>query len=203
MEIQYLRKESQAFADLTRRHDATKQQLLAQISNYESQVNDLERANIDLRARAHKARSVHMELQAECDGLKLQLSRQAADRPKFRKSKTELMASVSMIDAASQGGAGSTTSIVSKKKGAAGSAGRAVVKGTKSQGARRLAQGGADAVSSLGQLAQKGGWQSNFKDTHAKEGSMFSTGPGLGAGSPMKSLRLGGALEDSMWSKII
>ena len=62
------------------------------------------------------------------------------------------------------------------------------------------------SLQAVGKLAQKGGWQSNFKDfkdSLAKEGSTFSTGPGLGAGSPVKSLRLGGALEDSMWSKII
>ena len=90
MEIEYLRQEHDAFADMTRRSELTKAQLLAQVSAYEQQVNDLDRANIDLRTKMHRTSNILMETQQECDGLKLQMSRTAAAAPRFRPSKSGL-----------------------------------------------------------------------------------------------------------------
>jgi len=224
-EMQYLRQESDALRDIQQRADLTKMQLMGQIKNYEKQVNDLERANIDLRARTHKTNSQMAEMVQENDLLKLKLSRQAAAQPRIRSSKSDLLNHVdSMIGSENTNKMKHSDQIQKIKKVTRGGAGLRT-------GASVAAKSGASvlATSSLGQLAQKSGWRSKSIDSIKPDLLGHGLGPGLGAysfsspspsqrqgkgqrqdrkqgamnmpfDSPVGSVHLGGMMEDSIFS---
>lgn len=91
MELEYLRDESEKMKDLLRRGETTKKDLVNQIKSYESQVNELERTNLELRGRAHKANVLLANSTEEVDSLKIQLQRTVAEKPRFNPLRNSLM----------------------------------------------------------------------------------------------------------------
>ena len=91
MELKYLRDESEKMKNLLRRGETTKKDLVNQIKSYESQVNELERTNLELRGRAHKANILLANNTEELDSLKIQLQRTVAEKPRYNPLRNSLL----------------------------------------------------------------------------------------------------------------